>query len=300
MESYVGAVTTGGGSLYVRSAASTSAPILTALKKGSYVTLIEKTGTWWKVEYAAGKYGYCHGNYITPGEGKPARVNTGGNVLNVRSGPGTSYTRVATVPHNSVVLVRSQQNGWSRVLYNGTNLGYVSSQYLSTQNDSGSTVPPSGYSPIALSVPSFKQTDRRWANVTLGSSGKTIGKIGCATTGIAMMESYRTGTTIYPDAMSKKLSYTSTGAVYWPSHYKAVTVFSGYLNDLYTQLQAGKPVLIGAKTGSGGQHWVVVTGFAGGSLNAGNFLINDPGSNTRTTLQQFLNAYPILYKYFVY
>lgn len=300
MESYVGAVTTGGGSLYVRSAASTSAPILTALKKGSYVTLIEKAGAWWKVEYAAGKYGYCHSNYITPVEGKPARVNTGGNVLNVRSGPGTSYTRVATLPHNSVVLVRSQQNGWSRVLYDGTKLGYVSSQYLSTQNDSGSTVPPSGYSPIALSVPSFKQTDSRWANVTLGSSGKTIGKIGCATTGIAMMESYRTGTTIYPDAMSKKLSYTSTGAVYWPSHYKDVTAFSGYLNDLYTQLQAGKPVLIGAKTASGGQHWVVVTGFAGGSLSAGNFLINDPGSNARTTLQQFLNAYPILYKYFVY
>ena len=39
----------------------------------------------------------------------------------------------------------------------------------------------------------------------IGSSGKTIAQIGCATTGIAMLESYRTGSNIYPDAMSRKI-----------------------------------------------------------------------------------------------
>lgn len=297
MDSYVGAVTTGGGSLYVRATASTGGQVLTSLKKGSYVTLISKSGDWWKVEYADDKYGYCYAAYITPVEGKPVQVNTGGNVLNVRSGPGTSYPRIATVPHGDIVLLRSAANSWSRVLYHGTKLGYVSSQYLTNGNQSGST---SGYSAVSLSVPSFKQTDSRWASYPIGTAGGSIGTIGCATTGIAMMESYRTGTTVYPHAMAKKLRYTSGGSVYWPSHYTVTTSKTGYLATAYNLLKAGKPVLIGAKTNAGGQHWVVITGFTGGSLTAANFTINDPGSNSRTSLQQFLNVYPNFYKYFHY
>lgn len=296
MESHVGAVTTGGGSLYVRQQPSTGAAVLTSLPKGSYVTLISRSGDWWQVEYSSGKYGYCYAGFITPVQGTPVRVDTGGNVLNVRTGPGTSYSRVATIPHGTVVLLRSSENGWSRIVYNGVKLGYVSSQYLRTDSpgSSGST----GYSAVYLTVPSFKQTDKRWANVTIGTSGKTIGAIGCATTGIAMMESYRTGTTIYPDAMSKKLTYTPSGSVYWPSHYSVVTRLD--LNAIYDLLQQGKPVLLGAKKASGGQHWVVVTGFTGGAVTAANFTIGDPGSKSRTTLQQFFADYPTFYKYFHY
>ena len=128
-----------------------------------------------------------------------------------------------------------------------------------------------------------------------------MSKIGCATTAIAMMESYRTGTTIYPSAMVKKLSYTASGSVYWPSHYTAVTSSSGYLNTIYSQLKSGKPVLIGAKNSYGGQHWVVVTGFNGGnSLTTSAFMINDPGSSTRSTLAQFFSDYPYFYKFFIY
>ena len=210
------------------------------------------------------------------------------SALNVRSGAGTSYARVGSLSRGEVVLKLKTSGSWTRILYHGTKTGWVSSQYLSGSNTGG----------IALDVPSFKQNDGRWANVTLGTSGKTIRQIGCATTAIAMMESYRTGTTIYPDAMSKKLSYTSTGSVYWPSHYTTVARYD--LNAIHSLLQQGKPVLLGAKNASGGQHWVGITGFTGGSVTAANFTINDPGSNTRTTLQGFLNAYPTIYKYFHY
>ena len=113
-----------------------------------------------------------------------------------------------------------------------------------------------------------------------------------------MMESYRTGTTIYPDAMSKKLTYTPSGSVYWPSHYTTVTRYD--LSAIHALLKQGKPVLLGAKKASGGQHWVVVTGFTGGAVTAENFAINDPGSKSRTTLQQFFTDYPTFYKYFHY
>lgn len=296
MDSYVGAVTTGGGNLYVRKSPSTGSTILASLKKGSYVTLMEKAGDWWKVEYADGNYGYCYAGYITPVEGTAVRVNTGGNVLNVRTGSGTSYGRIATLPHGDIVMLRSEQNGWSRVLYHGTKLGYVSSQYLTKQSTGNTTTPDNGA--ISLLMPNFKQTDSRWASYPLGTKGGTIGTIGCAVTGIAMMESYRTGSTIYPDAMAKKLSFTPGGGVYWPSHYTTVTTLN--LSKIHSLLQQGKPVLIGGTTSSGRQHWVVITGFVGGSITASNFTIHDPGSNSRTTLQQYLNVFPVFYKYFHY
>lgn len=46
--------------------------------------------------------------------------------LNVRSGPGTSYSKVATLKNNAEVTVYETKNGWSRI---GTNK-WVSSDYL--------------------------------------------------------------------------------------------------------------------------------------------------------------------------
>lgn len=293
--SKAGTVSVTSGRLNVRSSASTSGTVVSSLSKGSYVTLISKSGNWWKVEYADEKYGYCHADYISTATGTPATVKISSGSLNVRSGAGTSYSKVASLYNGEVVIVLSKSGNWSRILYNGTKTGYVSSQYLSTSSSS------STYSKVSLSIPSFKQTDSRWASVEIGTSGKTIAQIGCATTAIAMMESYRTGTTIYPDAMSKKLSYSSSGNVYWPSNYTVVTSSSGYLSGIYSKLKAGKPVLFGAKKSSGTQHWVVITGYTGGnSLTASGFTINDPGSSSRTTLQHLLNEYPTFYKYFYY
>lgn len=293
LESAAGIVATSSGNLNVRSSASTAASVVASLAKGSYVALISQSGSWWRVEYADGRYGYCHANYISRISGSTAAtVNTASGNLNVRSGAGTSYKVTGSLAKGKIVVVLSESNGWSRVLYNGVKTGYVSSQYLSKTSGSDS---------IQLALPNFKQTDSRWANVLIGNSGKTIGRIGCTTTAIAMMESYRQGKTIYPDAMSKQLSYSSSGDLYWPSNYVQTTNSSGYLSRIHDLLKQGKPVLIGAKTSAGNQHWVVVTGFSGGSVtNAANYRINDPGSNSRVTLQQFLNVYPVFYKLVYY
>lgn len=294
--SKAGIVSTSGGKLNVRSQASAGSAVVATLNKGSYVTLLSKSGAWWKVEYAKDQTGYCHSDYITTVYGVPATIKIQSGVLNVRGGPGTSHPVTGSLKKGQTVIAFSTVSGWSHILYNGTKTGYVSAQYLW-----GSSAGASSYPSVSLSVPSYKQTDSRWANVLIGQSGKTMAKIGCATTGIAMMESYRTGTTIYPDAMAKQLRYTASGSVYWPSHFTAVTSSSGYLSGIYHLLKQGKPVLLGAKNAYGAQHWVVVTGYTGGStLTASGFTILDPGSNSRVTLQQFLNTYPTFYKYFHY
>lgn len=294
-----GKVTTASTSLNVRKSASTSSAIITTLKRNSQVTLINKSGNFWYVRYSTSSYGYCSADYITVTSKVVKTVKTTSGNLNVRNRASTSGTVLTKLSSGTKVPVISTSNGWSKILYNGNKTGYVSSAYLTTATQNNTNT---SYKAIRLSgVPNFKQTDSRWANVIIGSSGQTIGKIGCATTAIAMLESKRTNTTIYPHNMMKKLSYTSGGAVYWPSNYTQITSSSGYLTKIYNLLEQGKPVIIGAKKSNGGQHYVVVTGVkATNTLTTSSFYINDPGSSTRTTLNQFFSAYPYFYKMLYY
>lgn len=290
-----GKVTTASTSLNVRKSASTSSSVITTLKRNSQVTLINKSGNFWYVRYSTSGYGYCSADYITVTSKNVKTVKTTSGNLNVRSSASTSGTILTTLKSGTKIPVISTTNGWSKILYNGNKTGYVSSAYLTTSTTNNTTT---SYKAIKLSgVPNFKQTDSRWGNVIIGSSGQSIAKIGCATTAIAMLESKRTNTTIYPHNMMKKLSYTSGGAVYWPSYYTQITSSNGYLTKIYSLLEQGKPVIVGAKKSNGGQHYVVVTGVkATDTLTTSSFYINDPGSSTRTTLNQFFSAYPYFYK----
>lgn len=282
-----GIVTTSGGNLNIRSIPSAGSSLAGTLPNGSYVTLISRSGDWWKVEYSTGRFGYCHADYIRNVQSSAASVTA--TSLNVRSGPSTAHRIDGYLHKGDSVLVLSTANGWSRILYRGTKLGYVSARYLAE-----------GYPSVSLPVPSFKQMDNRWADIPIGSSGKTFAQIGCATTAIAMLESHRTGKTVYPHHMAQSLRYTTSGSVYWPSHYTAVTNPTGYVEGIYNLLRRGKPVLLGLKNNYGTQHWVVITGFSGSSLSPDNFIILDPGSAYRTNLQQLLDSYPNFYKYFHY
>lgn len=296
--STAGTVRITSGSLNVRSAPSTSATVVSSLYKNETVTLIQRSGDFWKIEYGDGKYGYAHANYIAPVSGAyAARVKTAGGNLNVRTGAGTSYSIRTSLPNGKTVVVLSQSGGWAKILYHGKSVGYVSNRYLTAASSSNTA---NGNAAVRLSVVSYKQTDPRWANVKIGTAGDTIGSSGCTTTALAMTESYRTGTTITPAMMATRLTYAPAGWLYWPSNYLISTNGTNYLQTIYNLLKSGKPVILGMKKASGAQHWVVVTGFTGGALTASNFTVNDPGSNTRTTLSSFVSAYPNFYKMVYY
>lgn len=139
-------------------------------------------------------------------------------------------------------------------------------------------------------VPNWKQTDRRWSSVKIGT--KTIGQVGCTLTCLSMTESYRLKKTITPGEMRNRQRF-SNNDMYWPSNYYTL---SGSLNLklIYQTLQAGKPVIVGAQKVGGGWHWVTVVGYGQADparLTASMFYINDPNSSSRTNLQQFLNVY---------
>jgi uncharacterized protein YraI len=58
--------------------------------------------------------------------------------LNLRSGPGTSYNVLATIPSGtSIEMAESCDCTWIKIYYNG-NIGYVSSKYLTSQKNTTS------------------------------------------------------------------------------------------------------------------------------------------------------------------
>lgn len=272
--------------LNVRSSASSSSSIVSTLSGGNYVTLLSRSGDWWRVEYGSGKYGYCYAKYIDVLSSSYAAYTTAS--VNVRSGPGTTYNIIGWAGSGQYSVIIGFAGDWNKVLFDGNKVGYIKGSYMVAAN--------TGYSSVSLNVVSFKQFDSKWSWVEVGTSGKTIKSIGCVTTNLAMSESYRTGTTIYPDQMEARLKYTADGSVYWPSNYSAYTG-SDYLSVAYNLLKSGKPVLIGLRNSYGSQHWVLITGYTGGfSLDASLFTVNDPASSYRTTLQEVMNAYPTYYK----
>lgn len=284
--SKAGIVDADGSNLNVRASNTTASQIIGKIKDNSYVTILSQHGSFYYVEYLENTYGYVHKDYVNIVSSTVKQVNTGGANLNVRYGPSTSYTQFEKVKDKDYVIILSNSGSFSRVLFEGNKVGYVSNDYL---------VGGYAYNEISLSVPSYKQYDSRWANLTIGSSGKTIREIGCLTTCISMSESYRTGTTKTPATIRNNSSYTADGSLYWPSNYTTSTA-SNYLSTIYTKLKNNQPVLIGLKTANGGQHWVLVVGFIGAnSLTASSFIVNDPAS-TKTKLSDVMANYPIFYK----
>lgn len=284
--SQAGIVNTDGSNLNVRASNSTSSSIIGKVGNNSYLTILSSKGDFYYVEYKENTFGYVHKDYVDIKSSNTKRVDTDGANLNVRYGPSTSYTQFEKIKDNDYVIVLSINGSWSRVLFEGNKVGYVSNTYLASTYT---------YPAKKLNVVSYKQYDSRWANLTLGTRGQTIREIGCLTTCIAMSESYRTGLTKTPATIRNTHSYTADGSLYWPSNYVTSTS-SGYLTTVYNQLKLGKPVAVGLKKANGGQHWVLVTGFTGGnSLSASNFIINDPAS-TKTKLSDVIANYPYFYK----
>ncbi|HSQ88286.1 SH3 domain-containing protein, partial [Romboutsia sp.] len=132
----IGIVTT--SSLNVRSGPGTNYTVLFTVKKNDKVDINETSNGWYKIKTSSGKEGWASSTYISKSNsndnsnesnilGEKKRVTV--NRLNMRSGAGTSYRVIITLNKGDVLDVVSENNGWTKVKYNGR-LGYISSEYL--------------------------------------------------------------------------------------------------------------------------------------------------------------------------
>ncbi|WP_346045920.1 SH3 domain-containing protein, partial [Paraclostridium tenue] len=121
-------------SLNVRSGPSTGHSVIFMVKKNEKVTILQSDNGWYKISAANGKSGWVSSEYISTNISNTNQstnkkiVNV--NNLNMRSGASTSYRVIAKLSKGSIVELLSENNGWSKIKYDGR-LGYVSSEFLS-------------------------------------------------------------------------------------------------------------------------------------------------------------------------
>ena len=141
----VGTVT--GDSLRLRESAGTDAAVLDTAENGDTVIVLEdQIDGWYKVD-RNGAVGYMSANYLSvsiqaEADLGTAVLNTDGESLNLRSGPGTDYSSLISIPGSAVLTVTGIDNGWYKTSYNGFE-GYVSSDYVTLTGSDGSDTSPS-------------------------------------------------------------------------------------------------------------------------------------------------------------
>lgn len=118
-------------SLRLRETPSTSSRTLDYAPKGDYVIIYGKSGSWYQVSYNL-TTGYMHESYLTTYSRKNVELGYGSvnaNKVNVRSGPGTSYSSLTRANRGEQAYIIGFNNQWYKVIYN-SHIGYIRSDYL--------------------------------------------------------------------------------------------------------------------------------------------------------------------------
>ena len=135
------------GPLNVRSGPGGSYEKLGTLEAGKAITVLTKIintsgDNWYKYKISSGKYGYVSAEYVQIGTAKSFKMGTvttdSGVSLNVRSGPGTGYSRLGSLASGSVVTVngsKKDSNGkqWYSYEFNSAKDGWICSDYVTVK-----------------------------------------------------------------------------------------------------------------------------------------------------------------------
>ena len=128
--------------LNLRYGPSTSNTLLCELADGEKVDILSENGGWYKIRTSFDIEGYVYKSYVSVSnslsdnadvqQGK-VKVNTR---LNVRSGPGTSYSIKGYLLNNAAVVISGSQNGWYAITSSSGLSGYCSAEYITVSGQS--------------------------------------------------------------------------------------------------------------------------------------------------------------------
>jgi hypothetical protein len=138
---------------------------------------------------------------------------------------------------------------------------------------------------LELAVPSFRQSDERWSDDTLGGvpDNGTLGGDGCAVAAVAMVFKFY-GIETDPQQLNWFLTavdgYTERGWVYWeraawlsPNRVRHVYEDLPSYQLIDSNLARGNPVIVRVRLRGGVTHFVVIAGKDGFD-----YLVRDPGA----------------------
>ena len=118
-------------SLRLRSSAATTASTLDTAVRGECVAVIAKEGDWYKVSYNL-QEGYMHKDYLSVSTKENAELGYGkisGAGVNLRTGPGTSFSVAAVAQSGNMCYILGINEGWYKVIFEGKTC-YIRSDFV--------------------------------------------------------------------------------------------------------------------------------------------------------------------------
>ncbi len=116
-----------------RKGPGTSYDLVEMLAKGKQVTILGEENGWYKISWNQStgyvSAAYVARNGVSAENAVPDATVVGGTTINVRTGPGTNYDRIAMVAAGKRVAVLGSDNGWYKIAFDGR-IGYIKSDYL--------------------------------------------------------------------------------------------------------------------------------------------------------------------------
>lgn len=136
--------------LNVRSQGNASSKILTSIKKNTKVTVLNNSGTWWKVK-VGNVTGYVNKNYLTKSSTSSTTTNKTSvgtykvtvSSLNLRKSGTVNASILKVLKKNATVSVLSNSGTWWKVK-SGNTVGYVNKAYLAKANAAQTNTTTSG------------------------------------------------------------------------------------------------------------------------------------------------------------
>ena len=120
-----------GSGLRLRNSANTNGKTIDTASKGEVVVVVSKHGEWYKVIFDL-QEGYMHGDYLKVSKTENAELGYGkvtASSVNLRSGAGTSHSKVTQAKKGEKVYIIGISDGWFKVIY-GKHIGYIRSDYV--------------------------------------------------------------------------------------------------------------------------------------------------------------------------
>ncbi|SCI04886.1 MULTISPECIES: SH3 domain-containing protein [unclassified Romboutsia] len=126
--------------LNFRKVPSSKGKVIYTIKKDTKVEIISYYGKWVKIKYN-NTTGYSSKDYLKvlsnissnklDNMEENERVGfVTGLMLNVRSGPGTTYQKIGIINRNTQVIVLGSQDGWNKIKLSDGTIGWSSADYI--------------------------------------------------------------------------------------------------------------------------------------------------------------------------
>jgi len=139
----------------VRSGPGTNFGVITQVGLNEKLSVLDKSGDWYKVQLAYGGTGWVAGWLVSieapwlpkqpQAAGKVAVIS--GSCVNVRSGPGTGYSIIAQVGNGERYQVVETSGDWHKIRLNDSSVGWVAGWLIKLETSSASNPAPAGGSP---------------------------------------------------------------------------------------------------------------------------------------------------------